>query len=96
MSAIKLSYSELETIANQLKSSSEAMNEILSGVKVEFSKIGDEETWSGTAASETKVVFDELSAKFPEFVQAVDDCYNYLIGTVIPNYQAVEDEIRGN
>lgn len=95
MSAIKLSYSELETIASQLKSSAESMNDILNNVKMEFSKIGDEDTWSGTAASQTKDVFDELSAKFPEFVQAIDDCYNYLVGTVMVNYQAAEDELMG-
>lgn len=95
MSAIKLSYGELETIANQLKSSSESMNDILNNVKMEFSKIGDEDTWSGTAASATKEVFDELSTKFPAFVQAVDDCYNYLVGTVMVNYQSAEDELMG-
>lgn len=95
MSAIKLSYGELENIASQLKSSSEAMSEILNNVENEFAKVGDEGTWSGTAASETKEVFDQLSKKFPEFVEAVESCYTYLTTKVIPNYRAAEAAITG-
>lgn len=92
---IKLSYEELQNIASGLKTSSETMAQILNEVKNEFSNIGDDNTWSGTAASETKATFDTLSAKFPEFSQAVESCYTYLTQTVIPNYQAVDSAITG-
>lgn len=92
---LKLSYEQVETIASQLKSSSDTMAEILNEIKNEFSKIGDEGTWSGTAASETKVTFDALSAKFPEFSAAVESCYTYLVQTVLPNYKAVDAAITG-
>lgn len=95
MSTIKLSYGELENIASQLKSSSDTMQEILKNVENEFSKVGDQGTWSGTAASETKEVFDTLSAKFPEFVEAVESCYLYLTNVVMPNYRAAEAAITG-
>lgn len=95
MNGAKLSYEQLETIASQLKSSSDQMAEILNNIKNEFSKIGDESTWSGTSASTTKEVFDELSKKFPEFVDAVNSCCIYLTTKVIPNYKAVEDAITG-
>lgn len=95
MSAIKLSYEELESIASQLKNSSDAMAEILKSIEDEFSKVGDEGTWSGTAASETKVVFDSLSQKFPEFSEAVESCYIYLTTKVIPNYKAADAVITG-
>lgn len=95
MGAIKLSYGELENIASQLKNSSDTMAEILKSIENEFSKVGDEGTWSGTAASETKEVFDRLSQKFPEFSEAVESCYTYLTTKVIPNYKAADAAITG-
>ena len=95
MNGAKLSYEQLETIASQLKSSSDQMAEILNNIKNEFSKIGDEGTWSGTSAETTKQTFDTLSAKFPEFVEAVESCYTYLTTKVLPNYRAVEAAITG-
>lgn len=95
MDDIKLTYDELESIANELKTSSITMEEILNEIKNEFEKIGNEETWSGTAADETKSTFNTLSEKFPEFSKAVEDCYKYLTEVVIPNYQAVDAAIKG-
>lgn len=95
MNDIKLTYDELESIANELKNSSTAMEEILRDITNEFEKIGNDDTWSGTAANETKITFNELSRKFPEFSKAVEDCYKYLTQIVIPNYQAVDAAITG-
>lgn len=91
----KLSYKQLEVIASQLQSASDQMSDILANITSEFAKIGEESTWSGTSASTTKEVFDELSKKFPEFVDAVNSCCIYLTTKVIPNYKAVEDAITG-
>ena len=93
---VMLDSTQLSEIANEIKISATTMAEILQEVTNEFSKIGDEGTWSGTAASATKEEFDLLSAKFPEFSEAVESCYTYLVGTVIPNYQAAEAKITGN
>ena len=59
-----------------------------------FDKIGTEDVWSGTAASTTKETFDQLSAKFPEFSQSVNDCYKYLT-SVVENYKSVDAMVAG-
>lgn len=85
----KLSYEQIQSIAEQLHSSSTQMEQLLSEIKTLFEKIGNDNVWSGTAASATKERFDNLSTKFPEFSESVDDCYKYLL-TVVQNYKAVD------
>lgn len=92
---VQLTYEDMEAIASELKTSSETMESILNEVKGEFENIGDEETWAGTAASATREKFDELSQKFPEFVEAVESCYTYLTQVAMPNYKAVDEAITG-
>ena len=67
---------------------------IRDGVKSLFDKIGTEDVWSGTAASKTKETFDQLSAKFPEFSQSINDCYKYLT-SVVENYKSVDTMVTG-
>lgn len=90
----KLSYSQVESLAEQLSTASNDMESILTEIKNLFNKIGTEDVWSGTAASETKAQFDELSAKFPEFQQAIVDCYKYLM-SVVENYKSVDSMVMG-
>lgn len=90
----KLSYSQVQSLADQLNSSSTAMESLLNEVKTLFAKIGTDDVWSGTAASSTKEQFDALSAKFPEFSNAVNDCYKYLV-SVVENYKAVDATVTG-
>lgn len=90
----KLSYGQINSIAEQLSSSASQMESVLEEVKALFNKIGTEDVWSGTAASATKEKFDRLSAKFPEFSQAVEDCHKYLL-QVVENYKAVDTSIMG-
>lgn len=90
----KLSYAEIQSKANELKNSATTMQDILTEVENLFAKIGDESTWSGTAASSTKETFDTLKAKFPEFYQSVSDCSTYL-NEVVANYQSVDSMIMG-
>jgi uncharacterized protein YukE len=85
----KLSYSEITAKADNLKTYSGEMEKILQEVTNQFNKIGTDEVWSGTAASQTKANFDALKAKFPEFYQSVSDCYTYLY-SVVENYKAVD------
>ncbi len=90
----KISYSEVENLANKLKTAGTDMEAILSEIKMLLSKIGDDGTWSGEAAVEAKATFDEISVKFPEFSQSVIDCGSYLINTVIANAKIADGIVR--
>ena len=90
----RLSYGQITSIAEQLNSSSAQMESLLNEIKALFDKVGTDDVWSGTAASATKEKFDTLSAKFPEFSQAVNDCYKYLLSGV-ENYKAVDNAVKG-
>lgn len=90
----KLTYSQVQTIADSLNTSSVDMEGLLSEIKSLFDKIGNDGVWSGTAASTTKETFDALSAKFPEFSQAINDCYKYLL-QVVENYKSVDNMVSG-
>ena len=83
----KLSYSQVETLATQLNGASTSMESL-------FNKVGTDDVWSGTAASETKNEFDTLSAKFPEFSNAINDCYRYLM-SVVETYKNVDATVQG-
>lgn len=85
----KLTYAQVQSIATQLKSYSTQMESLLNEIKSKFEKIGNDEVWSGTAAAEAKSTFDKLSAKFPEFSVAIDDCHTYL-NQVVESYKAVD------
>ncbi len=89
-----LSYAEIGNIASQLDSKASMMETILKAVETEFNRIGDEGTWSGTAATAAKEEFDALKAKFPEFKQTINDCAKYLRQTV-ERYQAVDNAVSG-
>ena len=91
----RLSYGQITSLAEQLNNSSSQMETTLEEIKTLFNKVGTDDVWSGTAASATKEKFDTLSAKFPEFSQAVNDCYKYLL-SVVENYQAVDTSVMGN
>ena len=88
----RLSYGQITTMAEQLNSSANQMESLLNEIKMLFNKIGTDEVWSGTAAAATKEKFDTLSAKFPEFSQAISDCYRYLL-TVVESYKSVDDMV---
>lgn len=85
----KLSYAQVQSIAEQLNSSSLQMESLLTEIKTLFEKVGNDDVWSGTAASQTKETFNTLSAKFPEFSQSINDCYKYLV-SVVENYKSVD------
>ena len=89
----KLSYSQVQTMADRLNTSANNMEALLNEIKALFEKIGNDEVWSGTAAAQTKEQFELLSAKFPEFSSAVNDCYKYLLN-VVENYKAVDTAVN--
>ena len=78
----KISYSQVQAYADQLKTSSTSMKDVLDEITLSFNQIGSEDVWSGTAASEAKAEFDKLSARFHEFNDAVAECSAYLTGVV--------------
>ena len=61
------------------------LNTDLTGVIDRVKNVYDSET-----ASELYAAFDQMKAKFPEFIQSVTDCSNYLNNTVAPAYEKVE------
>lgn len=87
-----LTYSQIDAISTNLKSYSTEMEALLNEIKTLFSKVGTDSVWSGTAAQSAKEEFDRLSAKFPEFSNAVNECANYL-NTVVANYQAADRQV---
>lgn len=89
----KLSYSQVQTMADRLNTSANNMEALLNEIKALFEKIGNDEVWGGTAAAQTKEQFELLSAKFPEFSSAVNDCYKYLLN-VVENYKAVDTAVN--
>ena len=95
MNGSTLTYAEIMSISSNLKSYSATMEQLLSEIKTYLNKVGAEDTWSGTSASEAKRQFDALAAKFPEFYQAVTDTANYL-SQVVANYQAADKQVMGS
>ena len=90
----KLSYGQVQAMADQLHGASTEMENTLTEIKTLFEIVGNDDVWSGTAAATTKEQFDELSSKFPEFSQAVDDCYKYLL-SVVERYKSVDKAVTG-
>lgn len=90
----KITYGQVTSYAEQLSSSATQMESLLNELKQLFAKVGDDGVWSGTAASTTKASFDSLSARFPEFSAAIEDCHKYLL-SVVENYRAVDTAVTG-
>lgn len=90
----KVSYTQILSLADQLNSSATQMGDIISELDAVFKKVGDDNVWSGTAASQTKEMFDKLSTKMPEFATSIKECHDYLI-RVVENYKSVDSMISG-
>ena len=90
----KLSYADIRSISNSLNSKAKSMEGILDNVKTQFNRIGTDNVWSGTSASQTKEEFDKLAAEFHTFHEAVTSCANYL-EKMVENYEAVDRAVQG-
>ena len=91
---MKLTYDEMLGIASELESTVNNMNSLLNTEVVSsFNKVGNSDVWSGDAATQVKEEFDTLSAKFPEFISAVETEYKYL-RQVVANYQAADQQAQ--
>lgn len=91
-SGSSLTYAQLESTSQSLKSYSTSMEALLNEIRGLFSKVGTDAVWSGTAAQSAKEEFDKLSAKFPEFSTAVNECATQL-NTVVANYRAADNQV---
>lgn len=91
----KLSYEQISSMEQQLRTDGANMESNLNRIKVQFEKIGTEGVWSGTSASATYDRFKELASKFDSFHQAVTDCAKYL-QNVVENYKAVDAAVTRN
>ena len=89
----KVSYGQVKEYSNQLKTKSENMRDLLQLITNEFEKLGQDDVWSGDAAQRVREEFDTLSAKFPEFNQAIQNCATYL-DSVVANYESVDSVVQ--
>ena len=94
MNGSSLTYAQISEISANLKTYATNMEDALGQIKSLYSKVGQDTVWAGTAAEAAKENFDKLSAKFPDFVNAVNECSDYL-NTVVANYQAADTEVSG-
>lgn len=85
-----LNYDKLNEDANQLNTAARRMNDLFTEIDGLFKKVGTDEVWRGLSASESKANFDRYSVTFPEFVEAVVDCSNY-IARMVSSYQETEN-----
>ena len=89
-----LSYTQIVQIANELKAKGSAMQSLLARIESELKKVGNDGTWSGTAAAASFEEFNKLMKKFPEFYEAINSCATHL-NNVVSTYKAVDTTIMG-
>ncbi len=89
-----LSYEQIGQVSSTLRSKAQSMQELLGRVETELRKVGNEGTWSGTAASAAFEEFSSLIAKFPEFHEAITSCATYL-DRVVATYKSVDQAVTG-
>ena len=77
--AIKADYVRMREIASELKQAATTMQDILDNITTEYKKIGNPDVWAGHSANEAKAKFETLSAKFPEFSQAINECNEHVM-----------------
>lgn len=91
----KLTYAEINSIADQLKNKADSMNELLTGpITTEINRVGTEGVWSGDAAEDVKAEFNKIASHFKEFYDAAVSCSTYL-KQMVENYQSVDRAITG-
>ena len=78
----KISYEHARGKADSLRKSAATLENVFDEVKTEIGKIGTDDTWKSDAATEYLNKFNSLSAKFPDFIQKVQDCATFIDSTV--------------
>lgn len=79
---------ELNTAKNRLDALlNQDLNGIMAKVKVAYQSEG---------ASDVYAAFDKVKAKFPQFIDSVNECSRYLRETVAKAYEDLEAKISSN
>lgn len=78
----KISYEQARAKADSLRKSAGTLENVFDEVKAEIGKLGVDETWKSDAATEYINKFNTLAAKFPDFIQKVQDCATFIDSTV--------------
>ena len=75
--------------ANQLRNSAKNLDRILN-TDLTTTINSTKEVYRSETADELYAFFDKMKAKFPDFIQAINSCSNYLSNTVAPAYEKLE------
>ena len=78
----KISYEQARAKADSLRKSAGTLENVFDEVKAEIGKLGVDETWKSDAATEYINKSNTLAAKFPDFIQKVQDCATFIDSTV--------------
>lgn len=78
--------------ANELKNTASKIDTILNNdLTGSIGRVKD--AYESDSANELYAAFDKMKAKFPDFIEAVNDCAKYLSDTVAPAYDKVEKAV---
>ncbi len=80
----KQASSDLSGSANTLNT---VLNQDLTNIIGQVKGVYDSET-----ARQLYAAFDKMKEKFPDFIDAITDCSNYLENVVAPAYEKIESE----
>lgn len=94
MNGSTLSYTQIQSASSNLTTYAKEMQAILEEITNLASRLGNEDVWGGNAAMEAKSKFNQISAKFADFYQAVNNEAAHL-ASVVENYQKVDTQITG-
>lgn len=78
----KLSYSQVEDSSTIMKSTKSNMSDYLEKINSKINSVNDPEVWQSKNAEILRQRFDELSAKFPGFTEAVNNFALFLDSVV--------------
>lgn len=89
----KISYEEVNTIAQTLSTGAKRMEQILNETTQQMETVNTDATLKSNAAAELYNKYKTLSAKFSNFYEAVESYSKFLVQTV-ETYQAADQTIQ--
>lgn len=88
----KISYEQVTSTAQSIKSSANNMQQILNNVTQKMNQVGNDDVWKSSAAQQLLMRFKELSSKFEIFYTEIDNYSKFLLRTV-ETYKAADAAI---
>lgn len=79
---------ELTTAKNNLDA---ILNQDLNGIMAKVKN-----AYQSEGADDVYAAFEKVKAKFPQFIQSVNECSTYLRDTVAPAYEKLEAKVSSN